>query len=177
MIRECFKTNSGILFHIDGLKKVGLDPSTLYPIVLPRPPALSLDPSSPQTSLIQATPKKSAEPDYGDDEVHVEEVHESEELLELKDALAPIYDQLNLAWFWWIVEVMPFRHHFQLSDNSWTAQLMMNFGRGRHIPRQKSQGVRIHRSVKTRLEAQHADGRKYQPKVTNLDMSCVTWVD
>jgi hypothetical protein len=31
--------------------------------------------------------------------------------------------------------------------------------------------------VKTRLEAEHADGSKYQPKITNLDMSCVTWVD
>jgi hypothetical protein len=177
MLRECFKTNSGILFHIDGLKKVGLDPSTLYPIVQTRPPALSLDSSSPQTCVIQAIPKQNAEPDYGDDDVHTEQVHESEEQLELQDALAPIYDQLSLAWFWWILELLPFRHRFQLSDNSWTAQLTMNLGRGRHIPQQKSQGVRIHRSVKTRLEAEHADGSKYQPKITNLDMSCVTWVD
>jgi len=178
MIRECFKTNSGILFHVDGLKKIGLDPSTLYPIVLPRPPALSLNQSSPQTCLIQAIPKKSAEPDYGEDEIHdVEEVRESEELLDLKDALAPIYDQLSLAWFWWFLELIPFRNRYQRSDDSWTAQLTMNLGNGRHIPKQKSQGVRIHRSVKTRLEAEHADGNKYKPKVTNLDMSCVTWVD
>jgi hypothetical protein len=100
MICECFKMKSGILFHIDRLKKIGLDPSTLYPIVLPRPPTLLPNCSSPQRSVIQVIPKWSAEPDYGDNDTHIEEVHESEEQLELQDALAPIYDQLHLARFW-----------------------------------------------------------------------------
>jgi hypothetical protein len=79
MKRACFKTSSGILFRVDGLKKIGLGFSTLYPMVLPCPPALSLDHSSPQLSLIQAIPRNPSEPDYGDDEIHNEEGHESEE--------------------------------------------------------------------------------------------------
>ena len=177
MVRECFKTNSGILFHVDGLKKIGLDPGALYPVVLPRPPALSLDHSSPETSLIQAIPKVAPKPVYEDDEIHISEAQQSEELLDLKDSLAPIYDQLNLAWFWWILEYIPFKNRFQESNNKWVTKPTLNRGYGRYIPKQKSQGVRIHRSVKTRLEAKHADGSAYKPKVVNLDMSRVTWVD
>ena len=176
MVRECFKTHSGILFHVDGLKKIGLDPSTLYPVVLPRPPALSLDHSSPETSLIQTVPKVSPPAVY-DDEVSSNEVQEPEELLDLKDALAPIYDQLNLSWIWWILEFLPFRNRFQERDNTWTVKPTLNLGKGRFVPKQKSRGVRIHRSVKTRLEAKHANGSEYKPKVVNLDMSRVTWVD
>ncbi|KIM49864.1 hypothetical protein M413DRAFT_438988 [Hebeloma cylindrosporum] len=178
MVRECFRTNSGILFHIDGLKKIGLDPSALYPVVLPRPPALPLDPSSTETSIIQSIPKEEPPPIYDDDEMHIDDLpQESEEMLDLKDSLAPIYDQLNLAWFWWILEYIPFRNRFQKSDNKWTTESKMNRGHGRYIPRQQTRGVRIHRSVKTRMEAKHADGSVYKPKIENLDMSRVTWVD
>ncbi|KIM41061.1 hypothetical protein M413DRAFT_72257 [Hebeloma cylindrosporum] len=178
MVRECFRTNSGILFHIDGLKKIGLDPAALYPVVLPRPPALPLDHYSPETSVIQTVPKVAPLPVYDDDDVHVDDVpQESEELLDRKDSLAPIYDQLSLAWFWWILEYIPFRNRFQQSDHTWTTKPTLNRGQGRFIPKQKSRGVRIHRSVKTRLEATHADGSPYKPKVENLDMSRVTWVD
>jgi len=177
MVRECFKMNSGILFHVDGLKKIGLDPAALYPVVLPRPPALSLDHSSRETSVIQTIPKVAPPPVYEEEEVHISEEQESEELLDLKDALAPIYDQLKLARFWWILEYIPFKNRFQQNDHTWTTKSKLNRGQGRYIPKQKSQGVRIHRSVKTRLEAKHADGSKYTPKVMNLDMSRITWVD
>jgi len=42
MIRECFKTGTGIMFDAQGLKEVGLDPATLYPFVTPRPPPLPI---------------------------------------------------------------------------------------------------------------------------------------
>jgi hypothetical protein len=115
-------------------------------------------------------------PVYDDDDL-ITQAQESEELLDLKDSLAPIYDQLNLAWFWWLLEYIPFRNRFQQSDNTWATKPTLNRGNGRYIPKQKSRGVRIHRSVKTRMEAKHADGTEYKPKVMNLDMSRVTWVD
>lgn len=179
MVRECFKTHSGILFHIDGLKKIGLDPAALYPVVLPRPPALSLDHSSPETSLVQTVPKVAPPPVYDDEEeALISGERESEELLDLKDSLAPIYDQLSLAWFWWLLEFIPFKNRFQDSKtNKWVTKPTLNLGNGRYIPRQKSQGVRIHRSVKTRMEARHADGTAYKPKVMNLDLERITWVD
>ncbi|CDO73378.1 hypothetical protein BN946_scf185013.g12 [Trametes cinnabarina] len=35
MIRECFRTNSGIRFHGELLKRIGLDPATLWPVPEP----------------------------------------------------------------------------------------------------------------------------------------------
>jgi len=37
-------------------------------------------------------------------------------------------------------------------------------GRGRHIPRQHKVGVKFHRSVKIRMEADDLVGGKYWPK-------------
>ncbi len=40
MIRECFKADSGIMFEAEGLREIGIDPLTLYPVVQPRPAAI-----------------------------------------------------------------------------------------------------------------------------------------
>lgn len=176
MIRECFKTNSGILFHTDGLRRVGLDPAALYPVVLPRPPPLSAGATGP-TAYIQTIPKNPPKPADEEEEVLVH--LETEEEMELKDALSPIYDQLSLAWGWWILEIIPLWHRYQEENNSWISELKANLGKGRHIPHQHKNGVRVHRSVKTRLEAEYADGKKYKPK-SNLKLDNtdhITWVD
>ncbi len=45
-----------------------------------------------------------------------------------------------------------------------TALHSVNAGSPRHIPRQKMQGVKVHRSVKLRMEAENVPGGKYHPK-------------
>jgi len=100
----------------------------------------------------------------------------SEEEMDLEDALAPVYDQLSLNWIWWILEFLPLKHKYQKGDSSWGSWFGWNLGRGRIIPKQKKQGVKVHRSVKARLETETENGGKYVPKA-NLDLSCVTWVD
>ncbi|KAF9565098.1 hypothetical protein CPC08DRAFT_630430 [Agrocybe pediades] len=176
MIRECFKTNSGIMFHVDGLRRAGLNPDSLYPYVTPRPPALSAG-SIGQTMYIRDTPRTPEVPPPEEENLlPTEEMLETEEEAELKDALSPIYDQLSLAWFWWILELLPMKQKFQKGDNSWSAYFGWNLGRGRFIPKQKSRGVRVHRSVKIRMEAEHLNGKKYEPKA-NLKLENVTWVD
>lgn len=40
MIRQCFLTNTGIRFHPELLKKIGLEPDALYPMAKPRPEAV-----------------------------------------------------------------------------------------------------------------------------------------
>ncbi|KAJ3812985.1 hypothetical protein F5876DRAFT_63523 [Lentinula aff. lateritia] len=181
MIRECFKTKTGIMFDRDGLRGLGLDPDALYPDVLPRPPPLPVGnariqdiPTEGSVSQIQ---KDSALKNFsgGTSEVSGALV-QTEEELELKDALSPIYDQLSLAWFWWILEIFPIKQRFQRGDNTWSSYLGWNLGRGRVVPKQKKQGVRVHRSVKMRLESQHTDGSKYQPKA-DIDFQYATWVD
>lgn len=38
MVRQCVLANTGIMFHVDGLLRLGLNPDTLYPLVVPSTP-------------------------------------------------------------------------------------------------------------------------------------------
>lgn len=140
MIRECFKTNTGIMFDAERLKNVGLDAQTLYPFVTPRPPS-----RSPGSSKILKRPKEekgwrfpwskkpsaapsTAAPSEKDRLLSrppspfppVASVSEEEE--ELLDALSPKYDQLKLKPFWWILEFIPMEYRFQVGkDNRWVS--------------------------------------------------------
>ena len=124
MIRQCFLAKTGIQFHRDSFKEVGLDPSTLYPDVIPRPPALM--PSIPVITDVKGcssrlcsmarslthkshdllTPQAVSEPPF---------ISEEEE--ELVDAQYEIHDQLKLAKGWWILEILPLRHHMHKQQN------------------------------------------------------------
>ncbi|KAJ3507654.1 hypothetical protein NLJ89_g6184 [Agrocybe chaxingu] len=182
MVRECFKTKSGILFHTDGLRAIGLDPASLYPVVLERPPAVELDTAKSETSLIQSIPKGPRPPVHSSTPAtSLKGAVESEEVADLKDALAPIYDQLSMHWFWWLLELLPLKHRSQNHDYSWTWWLGWNWGEGRHVGHHKLQHLKVHRSVKTRMTAEDAHGRKYTPKAfknfTDVDLERITWVD
>lgn len=207
MIRECFKTNTGIMFDAERLKNVGLDPQTLHPFVTPRPPS-----RSPGSSKIMKQPKEekrwrfpwskkptaapSTPPSEKDGLLSrppspfppVASVSEEEE--ELLDALSPKYDQLKLKPFWWILEFIPMEYRFQVGkDNRWVSYFgyvpfhrdacvppcilsflySPNKARSRIIPRQRSCGFKVHRSVKIRMEAEHEHHnpkkqKKYTPK-------------
>lgn len=95
MIRECFKTNTGIRFHGELLKRVGLDPKALHPIVLERPPPVQPQPSLHLNSVAPPVP------------LTTEEVHE------VRDAICPLYDQLALAPYWWALELLPMKRRWQ----------------------------------------------------------------
>jgi hypothetical protein len=101
----------------------------------------------------------------------------SEEKHEMLDALSPKYDQLALKKTWWFGEILPMTHRYQRSNNEWAKTFKWNMGQGRVIPRQKTQGAKLHRSVKIRMEAAFENGKKYVPKAVNLDMDSVIWVD
>ncbi|KAF4571711.1 hypothetical protein EYR40_008228 [Pleurotus pulmonarius] len=181
MIRECFKTHTGIMFDCAGLQVLGLDPGALYPEVLPRPPM-----PSPSTTLrIQDIPKPSRGPrddarlpNFAD--VDYSALYKSEEDHDMLDLVSPIYDQLSLAPYWWLLEILPMKHRHQNADNSWVSHIGFNLGAGRIIPKQK-RGVKVHRSVKIRMEALHSNNTKYVPKVHKFEEIVrdgkVQWVD
>ncbi|KAG6864997.1 hypothetical protein C0991_005732 [Blastosporella zonata] len=175
MIRECFKADCGIIFISDELRLVGLDPATLYPHVQQRPSPLPLG-----GAQIQHIPSSNVKalPNYSGTDTLVE-ITKTEEEYELQDALSPIYDQLSLAWFWWFLELLPLKRRLQHSDNSWTTYFSPNFGHGRIIPHQKKQ-IKVHRSVKLRMDAQYPDGTKYKPQASfdeALALGNVQWID
>jgi hypothetical protein len=179
MVRECFKADTGIMFSSEGLREIGIDPNSLYPLVKPRPPPLSA--AGAKIQSIHDAPQQDYEEFAGIGASAVLGEHEkTEEEHELLDALSPVYDQLDLAWFWWLLELIPFRQKYQKGDNTWDTTFVWNLGNGRFIPKQKKHIVKVHRSVKMRMEAEHENGEKYVPKAsfqTALDLGNVQWVD
>ena len=123
MIRQCFMVNTGIMFHREAFKRIGLDPDMLWPVVRPRPPAVSTFSSMP------TSPAHFIIPSISTARTLVEECEEdgldfvSEEEEDLADAVCPIYDQLKCAPLWWILEVLPQTLRHQNDDDTWTRTL------------------------------------------------------
>ncbi|KAE9388132.1 hypothetical protein BT96DRAFT_443601 [Gymnopus androsaceus JB14] len=100
MVRECFRMNSSILFKEQRIKAIGIDPSSIYPIVKPRPEISSF--SSSSSDIAVADPQTWGEYFYSwiPSTSKLPETlpipTQSEEELDAIDALAPAYDQLTL---------------------------------------------------------------------------------
>lgn len=167
MIRECFDTKTGIMFHTEGLRKLGIEPGSLYPEVKERPDRL------PAGDALIRTRKS--------DPLSPSALYMSEEEHERLDALSPIYDQLEIARVWWILEYLPMKQMHQNEDGTWDKQRSWNRGKGRRIPKQKKGKVFIHRSVLTRMESKHdGDETKYESKASfqrAIENKNVVWVD
>lgn len=165
MIRQCFLTDSGIQFEADKVAEIaGIDPTTLWPIVLPRPPPLPVpvkpvdekkkgkkveaaaerrERSSIDKTLVPADQKAAAATakevdlnsvggtdEKGNDENGSEDTEDEskyvflgEEEEELRDALCPIYDQLEIAKHWWVLELLPMKQRIQRDDGTWKKKI------------------------------------------------------
>ncbi|KAG2009454.1 hypothetical protein CC2G_012391 [Coprinopsis cinerea AmutBmut pab1-1] len=194
MVRECFKAGTGIMFKSDRLYEIGLDPTTLYPFVTPRPPPLPITeehklrkhpakeiPIRPQALLTKKKPQNLEALARASQAPAGPMFLGSEEEEELRDALSPAYDQLRIQKAWWVLELMPLQLRYQRGDNQWVTYFASNLARPRFIPKQRTNGVKVHRSVKLRMEAEYEEekkrlkGKKYQPKaVLRVEP---TWVD
>jgi hypothetical protein len=131
MVRECFRTNTGIMFCSDKLRDIGLDPATLYPHVKDRPPALPVKdhkiqdrPAIPIPIRVHKYLVKKNHP----------AVHEkvlkctipflgSEEEEEVRDAVSPKYDQLHLKKGWWVLELLPMQLRYQRRNDEWVTEM------------------------------------------------------
>ncbi|KAJ3488331.1 hypothetical protein NLI96_g2925 [Meripilus lineatus] len=173
MVRQCFKTNTGIQFHASLLRSIGMEPATLWPVVQTRPEALTYSslPHAAQAALIDhvrecskqppvspPVPEESAMPGGYTPVVNVGYAETplavgpdgktalimSEEEEDLRDALCPIYDQLSLAPSWWFLELFPMRHREQRDDDHWIGNWSLNLGRGRKIPKRIQRRQEFH---------------------------------
>ncbi|THH20515.1 hypothetical protein EW146_g858 [Bondarzewia mesenterica] len=160
MIRQCFLVNSGIQFHRGSFKNIGLDPSSLYPLVLPRPPPVFASTRAAGSSSASSSKHTTTPTDatcFDGLQSTVGALTEEEE--DLNDALSPIYDQLKLSKAWWILEFLPLRLKMQKSDRSWVSTVTINRGRARKIPKPNKAALHVHRTVKIRMESEN-----YVPK-------------
>lgn len=136
MIRQCFLAKTGIRFHTSLFRQVGLDPSTLYPEVKPRPKALYVS-SLVLAAQMQEADMHTSTPPSSESAINRVDIQLSvsamlaqlssrsaqgtltEEEEDLVDALSPIYDQLDIAPGWWTLEYIPLPQRYQLPDNTW----------------------------------------------------------
>ncbi|GAB1524336.1 hypothetical protein RhiTH_007489 [Rhizoctonia solani] len=261
MVRQCFKCNTGIMFHSNLLEDIGISPESLWPKVLARPPPImsfeelpkSVPPTPPLNErrsepLLPAysrlpLPDSSNDPkfnanhpgykdaavldindprlpnakkytpynsitdrehtqlshkvnpeepyipwfgrrlghelrDFGPDSREEREPFISEEVEDFKDSLSPVYDQLTLNWWWWILEVIPVKQVWRKKDRSWRRFFAINLGGPRVIKNQKRNGVNVHRTVQIRIQSKFDNEGKpfsYSPRA-HLKVAWVKWL-
>ncbi|TFK40588.1 hypothetical protein BDQ12DRAFT_601197 [Crucibulum laeve] len=152
MIKECFLAKMDILFDNDLLYDMGLDLS-----------ALNKDPS-----------KVSSTQHYGhaaqDSLISPPSLHKAVARI-VNDVVADIYNQLFLVPHWWLLEIIPMLSTRQAEDgNGWWRLRIRNFGRGRYLPYSSDGLVRIHPSVKRRIDKTHGTPYAYLPSAYNWDV-------
>ncbi|KAG5644333.1 hypothetical protein DXG03_008692 [Asterophora parasitica] len=188
MVRECFKANTGIMFDSHALRKIGLDPSTLFPYVTPRPSAMSAHSEAYQklrtptftqrvASVFKKKGKKVKPGPIAKANGH-RNLDINEELEDLQDALSPVYDQLRIVRSWWVLEVIPSSIRFQNADNEWITYFSSNLARPRIIPSQDGI-IKVHRTVQLRMEANPpVDSKKRRHYTPRARFSVEpTWID
>jgi hypothetical protein len=197
MIRECYKANTGIKFHEHSFSRIGIDPFTLSGVaVANRPVPLDIEPHRiqrpPPISICKSI---RAFFENGDDDTEEgkpagEPRFKSEEEEELHDAVSPKYDQLRRKRGWWIVEILPLPQVKRGPRGTWVDHYWPHFARPRKIPNRVVHEIKIHRSVKLRMQAEFQDerarkkGKKYIPRALfDIEKTSwahdvkVTWVD
>jgi hypothetical protein len=100
-------------------------------------------------------------------------ISEGEAKEELHDSLSPIYDEMESHLWWRIMEWIPFLDKKQFAevdnkDDPWAYKWVWNRGAGRTVYRPvMKRGMKVHRSVKTRIEALDHFGNTghYIPKI------------
>ncbi|KAI1797994.1 hypothetical protein LXA43DRAFT_1176453 [Ganoderma leucocontextum] len=141
MVRECFWANTGIQFDAEQLRDIGLDPASLYPIVVERP-----SPLQPRCYHFNTAARRVPTA--------------SEEEHDVRDALSPMHDQLAVfAPLWWLMEFNPMRRRIPIGPPSewrWGSAeaVRMTLPRGFFIPEHHSRFY-VHPSVSIRQQAKY----------------------
>ncbi|KAJ7665096.1 hypothetical protein DFH06DRAFT_1186619 [Mycena polygramma] len=180
MIRECFKADTGMIFSTEELAKLGIEPSHLYPVVRPRP---EVDASTLGSQAIRAIEPpgwipwaKSFLPSWSTktaEKRKLELPNLSEEELDARDALAPLYDQLILkSGLWTMMESLYLKKPvYNAEKDAFETVRVPHNSVGRSIPPAESTHggkIKVHRSVRMRMQAKYENGpekgQSYVPK-------------
>ncbi|TVY38900.1 Uncharacterized protein LSUB1_G002833 [Lachnellula subtilissima] len=173
MIRQCFETNTGILFSTAALAESGIDIPTVWPLYLtPKRPVVGPSPTTVEKYESGALPpikRRSTAFGVDRDEKKSDMLAEfsrahgysekkrrrleaellPEHVEDHFDAMAPINDQLVLAKGWWVLEVWPVKVRIQKKDTEvWEKVVRMNLGRYRAVREIEPQ---LHWTVQMRM--------------------------
>ncbi|KDR77767.1 hypothetical protein GALMADRAFT_138826 [Galerina marginata CBS 339.88] len=189
MIRQCFQRNTGIMFRKDKLMVFHLDPDALHPVVKPRPPAIEsqskqIQPPIGLGPISRVKGWLSYFNPFGSRKYEPEPtpIAANEEDADALDALAPVYDMLDIKPLLWLpFEKMPIETYNPVL-NKRAKEVFDKRPRIMRAPRffdiatkKVADGrLKVHRTVMTRMKAQHIDGSPYVPKALLPDMKPIS---
>ncbi|KAJ7708658.1 hypothetical protein B0H17DRAFT_1030373 [Mycena rosella] len=172
------------------IRELGLDPAMLHPVVIKRPAPIEVDENALRLESIpkckswlrrllsrERAPEFTMSPELAETSLPTP-APDMEELEDLQDAMCPIYDQLKLKPFWWLLEIIPMGFRSQQWDDQWVTKFRANLGRARVIPHQRPpeadpmhahydkqhppvRNLYVHRTVEMRHKARDSKGRFY----------------
>ncbi|KAI6147469.1 hypothetical protein BKA82DRAFT_495980 [Pisolithus tinctorius] len=154
MVEQVIASECGVLFEEEGLQELGI-PSC------PMPGKVGKNGAEPVASAVK----------QGD----VKDVTSSSDSLvgpspstgvadpELKDAIAPLFDELQITKAWWLLEIIPLPFSWQDDSGRWHERWSIHFGKGRIIPYQRPL---FHHTVKLRMNYAPL---KYKPRAIYND--------
>ncbi|KAG0703790.1 hypothetical protein DFH29DRAFT_915099 [Suillus ampliporus] len=158
MVEQVMLSQCGIVFDEEALERVGMPLSSLP--VSKTPPATE-DPTGKSPPVIDKTDLSAAPNDAVSP--FVEETplsaHSSpptdppttpsQRNPETCNALAPLFDELQLSKSWWLLEIIPLPFAWQDAHGKWHKKWRIHMGKGRAIPYQHP---KFHSSVKERMD-------------------------
>ncbi|KAG9315877.1 hypothetical protein JVU11DRAFT_3526 [Chiua virens] len=142
MLEQVIQSGCSIIFDHDELARIGFK----FPSDTPQPPV-----TPEQTVLDSKTNDPAPLPsDPSGPNAYPEQ----------SDAIAPLYDELEINPMWWILEILPASNAWQDSDGTWHSETSFNLGRGRIIP---DKNPKFHHTVKERINSKLLN---YTPRAT-----------
>ena len=159
-------------YHSEEIRKIGVDPTSLYPVYKPRQISSAFVPiGSSQITVVEPQTWgayfKSWIPFTSKPQKKVSELQvptQSEDELDALDALAPAYDQLELnssTWAW--MEDFKMEREVRSKDGKFVPVFDKHLGHGRSIPPTRYQHggkVKVHGTVRLRMAATLKNGAK-----------------
>ncbi|KAI6147467.1 hypothetical protein BKA82DRAFT_495935 [Pisolithus tinctorius] len=151
MVEQVIVSDCGVLFEDEGLKELGI---TLRPV----PGTVEKNGAEPAASAVKQGEVKDVTSSSHSPLGPSPPTGEADP--EFKDAIAPLFDRLQITKAWWLLEIIPWL--WQDRGGKWHERRSINLGRGRIIP-QHHQPI-FHRTVELRMN--HAP-LKYKPRATH----------
>lgn len=130
MIKQCFLAKTGIIFYSETLAELGINPDALWPEVIATPIATptpstfvdrdhdipTVDSGSAPSTAKSPTPLITTMSAFSSASTSTTLTTPE---IEHGDLTSPIYDQLKLSPFWWVLELIPMRHRYQDKQKVW----------------------------------------------------------
>ncbi|KAG2151424.1 hypothetical protein DEU56DRAFT_777810 [Suillus clintonianus] len=157
MVEQVILSQCGIAFDEEALERVGM-PLSSFPV--PTTPPATEDPTGKSPPMTEKTGLSAAPDDAVSPVAEVPLSAPSSPPTDPPttpslpnpqtcDALAPLFDELQLQKAWWLLEILPLPFAWQDAHGKWHKKWRLHLGKGRAIPYQHPN---FHSSVKERMD-------------------------